>query len=80
MDSTPMRFKVIIDVPDETIATYHEWTKEHEQNLPLDVLEKSQLEDLIQDMIEEQTSWDVETCKLVDEMDLDRLKEWFKGK
>ena len=37
-----MRFNVIIEVPDETIATYKEWTKEHEQNLPLDVLEKSQ--------------------------------------
>ena len=75
-----MRFRVIIDVPDETISTYHNFTQKHEENLHLNLLNKPELEKLIKDMIEEQTSWDVLNCDLIDVKDLNRLKEHFKQK
>lgn len=75
-----MRFKVIIDVPDETISNYQDWTQKHEENLHIDLFDITELQNLIKDMIEEQTSWDIENCELIDKNGLERLKAAFKKK
>lgn len=75
-----MRFNIIIDVPEETILNYQDWTQKHEENLHLDFFDRIELENLIKDMVEEQTSWDIEKCELLDKKELEKVRSQFKRK
>lgn len=74
-----MKFNIVIDVPEETILSYHLWTQKYEKNLHLDILGEQELESIIKDIVEEQTQWEVDKCQLLDKDDLISLKEAFKN-
>ena len=61
-----MKFRVIIEVPEEMILNYKQWiSKQNEENINFDLEKQKSIELLIKDMIEEQTSWDVKNCELI---------------
>ena len=70
-----MKFKVIIDVPEETIINYQEWAKEY-----TDLLNIANLEEYISDTIQDQTTWEVENSELLDKKDLKKLQEIYRKK
>ena len=70
-----MKFRMTIDVPEETIINYQTWAKDYS-----DLFDVKVLEDFIKDTIEDQTRWEVETCSLIDKKELKSLKEFLQKK
>lgn len=70
-----MKFRIVIDIPEETIINYQNWAKDY-----TDLLDIGNLEEYIGDSIQDQTRWDVEKCELLDRKDLKKLQEQFRKK
>lgn len=68
-----MKFRLIIDIPEETIVNYQNWSKDF-----VDLLDESNLEEFIRDSVQDQTQWDVEKCTLLDKKDFNKLREFLK--
>ncbi len=69
-----MKFRLIIDIPEETIINYQKWSKSF-----VDLLDEPLLEEFIRDSVQDQTKWDVEKCTLIDKKDFNKLKEFLKS-
>ena len=50
-----MKFRLTIDIPEETIINYQKWSKNY-----VDLLNEETLEEFIRDAVQDQTQWDVE--------------------
>ena len=59
-----MLFKLLIEVPEEMVALYKDHVQKNKESINLN--DQKIIEDLVKDMIEEQTSWDVQKCELLD--------------
>ena len=70
-----MKFRITIDVPEETIINYQQWAKES-----VDLLDMANLEEYIGDVVQDQTQWEVEKCILLDKKELKKLEEVFRKK
>jgi len=70
-----MKFRITIDIPEETIINYSQSSKEF-----IDLLNEKNLEEFIRDTVQDQTQWDVESCSLIDKKDLKQIRELFKDK
>ena len=70
-----MRFRITIDVPEETIINYQQWAKGS-----VDLLDMANLEEYIGDVVQDQTQWEVEKSDLLDKKDLKKLQEIYRIK
>lgn len=63
-----MKFKVFLEVPDETIENYKQWIlQNNEKNININLNNTNAIELMIKDMLEEQTRWEIESCHLIKE-------------
>ena len=70
-----MKFRLIIDVPEETVANYQKESKPY-----IDLLNNyKNLEDFIKSIIEDQTTWEVEDLSLLDKKEFNKLLDFFKS-
>lgn len=70
-----MKFRLTIDIPEETIINYQKWSKNY-----VDLLNEETLEEFIRDAVQDQTQWDVEKCTLIDKKEFRKLKEFLLEK
>ena len=75
-----MKFKITIDIPEETLLIYQEWLNKEEKKLDINLFDIKQLQEFIGDMIQEQTQWEVLNCKLIDKIDLKEINKIFNQK
>ena len=68
-----MKFRLVIDVPEETILNYQRWAKDY-----TDLFNELNLEEFIKDTVQDQTQWDVEQCSLLDKKEFNQLKKNIK--
>ena len=68
-----MKFRLVIDVPEETILNYQRWARDY-----TDLFDELNLEEFIKDTVQDQTQWDVEQCSLLDKKEFNQLKKVFK--
>ena len=62
-----MKFNLEVEVPEELIENYKKFMEEeNETNINFSLNNKNEIENLIKDMIEEQTSWNVVKIKLIE--------------
>ena len=63
-----MKFQLTIEVPEERFLSYKNHVEEQKDvtSLALDFDSQKVIENLIKDMIEEMTSWEVQNCSLIE--------------
>lgn len=69
-----MKFRLIIDVPEETVISYQKESKPY-----VDLINNyNNLENFIKSIIEDQTTWEVDELTLFDKKEFKKLQEFYR--
>ena len=69
-----MKFRLTIDVPEETIMNYQKESKDY-----IDIITNTKnLEEFIKSIVEDQITWEEEEILLIDKKEFKKLQEYFR--
>lgn len=70
-----MKFRLTIDVPEETIMNYQKESKNY-----VDIITNTKnLEEFIKSIVEDQITWEVDEILLIDKKEFKKIQEYFRS-